>query len=59
MAILFLGCPVAHGGVLGLLGLVTLAIGIFQQEKFRLRVYGMFLFLVRDNRAWTRDQCSI
>jgi len=32
--------------VLGLLGLATLAIGILQREKIRLRVYGMFLFLV-------------
>jgi len=32
--------------VLGLLGLATLAIGILKREKIRLRVYGMFLFLV-------------
>ena len=32
--------------ILGLLGLVTLAIGILQRENIRLRVYGMFLFLV-------------
>jgi membrane-associated PAP2 superfamily phosphatase len=31
---------------LGLLGLLTLAIGILQRENIRLRVYGMFLFLV-------------